>query len=185
MAFFGVSKPVIAKYNSADGSYSGGMSLGKLCSTSITPAFAEGSLYADNSESEHKKRFKNAAVEVETDRIPMAAAELLFGHTIDSEKKADISKTTDSSNYVGYGFVVMNTEDGVDSYTGVWVERVLFSEGEESYTTTGDNITFSTPKLSGIAIGNAAGEWREKQTCDTEAEAYDFINKKAGITQKP
>ena len=183
MAYFGLSKPVIAKYNAADGSYSEGMGIGKLCSTSVTPSLAEGSLYADNAESEHKKRFKNAAVAVEVDALPIEAAELLFGHTIDSSKKSDISKTSDSANYVGYGFVVMNTKGGTDSYTGVWLEKVLFTEGEESFTTSGDNITFSTPNLSGVAVGNEAGEWREKQTFDTEAEAYDFIKKKANITQ--
>lgn len=89
--------------------------------------------------------------------LPIEAAELLFGHTIDASKKSDISKTSDSANYVGYGFVVMNTKGGVDSYTGVWLEKVLFTEGEESFTTSGDNITFSTPKLSGVAVGNEAG----------------------------
>ena len=51
--------------------------------TNITPQYAEGSLYCDNSLGYHEKVFKEGDISLETDSVPLKAGELLFGHTVD------------------------------------------------------------------------------------------------------
>lgn len=59
--------------------------------------------------------------------------------------------------------------------------KVLFTEGEDSYTTQNDSITFTAQKISGVAVGAKDKTWREKAQFDTEDEAYSWLKTKAGI----
>lgn len=182
MAYYGVSKPIIAKYNGETEKYSEGIEL-EAAGTSVNPSFSEGSFYCDNRLGIHRKLFKQADVTAEIKTIPIAAGELLFGHTIDTAKKQETSKTDDKANYVGYGFVGCEAiDDETDVYTACWIPKVLFTEGEDSYTTQNDSITFNAQKISGVAVGAKDKTWRVKAQFDTEAEAYAFLKEKAGMT---
>nr|DAX65625.1 MAG TPA: tail tube protein [Caudoviricetes sp.] len=181
MAYFGISKPIIAKYNGETEKYSEAIEL-EAAGTSVTPAFSEGSFYCDNRLGIHRKLFKQADITAEIKTIPLAAGELLFGHTIDTSKKEETAKTNDKSNYVGYGFVGCEAiDDERDVYTACWLPKVLFTEGEDSYTTQNDSITFTAQKISGVAVGAKDKTWREKAQFDTEDEAYSWLKTKAGI----
>lgn len=185
MAYFGLSMPVIAKLDVKTGKYSNGLDLGKLCGTSVTPNKAEGSMYANREMSKHRDKFKNATVEVETDDFPIEAYEILFGHTVSEDKTTVSFCVDDSSNYVGYGFVGISAEgDGSeDTFTACWLHKVMFSEGANSYTAEGENITFTGHKITGIATrGVNTKEWYEMKRFATEEEAYAYIKTKAGIT---
>lgn len=179
MAYYGLSKPVIAQLDPTTDTYTNGMELGKLAGTTVTPQSAEGSLYLDNALSEYKKKFTKANVEVETGSVSLQAGKILFGHTVATDEET--SNTSDESGYVGYGFVGMETINGVDSFTACWLTKVKFAEGEDSYQTEGENITFNTQKISGEAIGNNDGVWRIKKKFKTEADAYAYLKEKAGI----
>lgn len=174
MAYFGLSTPYVAKLNPETEQYSDGMRLGKAISTSVTPNYSSAVLYADNAEAERVDEFVSAAVEAGVDRIPISAAELIFGHTIDASGKI-LHKGNDASNYVGYGFWIANMEDGVKKYQGVVLHKVKFTEGQESFTTKGENITFATPTLSGSATVLSNDVWRsisQKFTSIREAEVW-------------
>lgn len=184
MANFGLSKPWIAELNAENDTYSKGFKCGSAMSTSVTPNFNEASLYADNQQKEYVKEFKNATVAVGVDRIPIKAAPILFGHTV-AEDEEETSKSEDSSNYVGYGFITAEQVDGVKKYRACVLLKVKFSEGEESFTTKGDNIVFSAPTLSGIAIANNSGEWRKKSPYyETEGEADKWIQNLLGVKKE-
>ena len=182
MAYFGLSKPVIAKYDPAKKTYSNGMVLPGLVGTTVTPNSVEGSLYADNQMSEHEEFFTYASVEAEASDIPLAASAILFGHTVNAEEKSETSKSTDESNIVGYGFCQEKSVKKVKSFVACWLLQVKFVEGADSAQTRGDNISYSTPKLSGKAYADDANVWREKKEFKTEAEAYEWLRTKAGIT---
>lgn len=185
MANFGLSKPWIAALNAENDTYSDGFKCGSAMSTAVTPNFNEASLYADNQQKEYVKEFKNATVAVGVDRIPIKAAPILFGHTV-GEDEEETSKSEDSSNYVGYGFITAEQVDGAKKYRACVLLKVKFSEGEESFTTKGDNIVFSAPTLSGIAIANNSGEWRKKSPYyATEDEADEWIQKILGVKAEP
>ena len=179
MANFGLSLPIIAKLNTNTGKYSDSFKCGKAINTSIVPNYATGELWADNGKVEDVKEFKDATVTLGVNTMPENAAEVIFGHTV----KADGSiseKTTDTANYVGYGFVAKEINEGKTQYRGCILLKVKFQEGEESYNTKGGNITFNTPTLSGsavpIGVGDDKEEWKIKSPFfDTEKEAYEWI----------
>ncbi len=160
MAYFGLSNPYMAKLDPQAETYSNGFKCGKAISTSVTPNYSSASLYADNAEAERVDEFVSATVEVGVDRLPAEAASTVFGHTVDGTTGEITHKGNDSSNYVGYGFWVANMEDGAKKYQGVILHKVKFTEGQESFQTKGENITFANPSLSGSATVLSNDKWR-------------------------
>lgn len=158
MAYYGLSNPYMAKFNPETETYSDGFKCGKAISTNITPNYSTASLYADNAEAERVDEFVNATVEVGTDRLPAVAAEILFGHSTDGDGSI-VKNMEDVANYVGYGFYQSSMEDGVKKYQACIVCKVKFTEGQTSYQTKGENITFQTPNLTGAASAKKNGDW--------------------------
>lgn len=183
MANFGLSYPWIAKLNTETGKYSDAFKCGKAVSTSVTPAYNEASLYGDDQEIENVKEFKNASVSVGTDRLPIQASKILFGHSV-AENGEENNNIEDSANYVGYGFVTSEKLDGKTKFRACVLLKVLFSEGEDSFETKGDSITFKTPTISGTATAVENGDWRKKSPYfDTKSEADKWIQDQFGVTE--
>lgn len=181
MANFGLSLPTIAKLNTNTGKYSDRFKCGKATNTSVVPNYATGTLWADNRKAEDVKEFKDATVTLGVDSMPIKASDVVFGHKVNEDGTIS-DRATDEGNYVGYGFVGREMKEGKKQYRGCILLKVKFQEGEESYSTKGDNITFGTPTLTGsaeqIGVGTNKEEWRIKSPFfETEAEAEDWINK--------
>ena len=183
MAFYGTSSAVFSQYDVTTKTYKNGFILESV-GTTVNPAFVEGSFYCDNRLGIHRKLFKNAAVDAEVNTIPIKAAEVLFGHEINAEEKTETAKTDDKANYVGYGFIGTDAIDSAtDEHIACWIPMVIFEEGENAFSTTGENLTFTAQKLSGTAIGDSQKVWREKKIFSTEAEALTWLKTKANITE--
>lgn len=184
MANFGLSHPWIAKLNTETGKYSGAFRCGKAVNTSVSPNYNEASLFADNQEQEHVKEFKNAAVNLVTDSMPVAAASVAFGHYV-NESGEETSNTNDEGNYVGYGFITKERVNGIIKNRACVLLKVLLTEGEESYDTKGDSIVFKNPSISGIAMALENGDWRKKSPYfDTEEEADKWIQTQLDVIEK-
>lgn len=184
MANFGLSKPWIASLNPETNTYTGAFKCGKAVNTTVTPNYNEGQLFADNQQTENAKEFKNAAVAMGVDSLPAKATEVMFGHKVE-EDGTEVSNAEDEAAYVGYGFITTEMQNGVKKYRACLLHKVKFTEGEESYTTKGDTITFSTPNLTGIAFANNTGDWRTKSPyLDTEAAADAWIQEKLGVKEQ-
>lgn len=184
MANFGLSKPWIAKYNPETNKYSNGFKCGKAINTAVTPNFNETPLYADNQQTENVTEFKNANVTLGVDRMPVVAASVLFGHTV-NEAGEEISKTGDSAGYVGYGFITAEMLDGAKKFRACVLHKVQFKEGEDSFETKGDSIVFKTPTLSGVAMGTTNENWRTKSPYfDTEEKADAWIQTKLNVLEQ-
>lgn len=182
MANFGLSKPWIAKLDPSTDTYSDAFKCGKAVNTTVTPNTNEGQLFADNQQTENVTEFKNASVVLGTDRLPVQAGNVLFGHNTQKDG-SEVSNSDDASSYVGYGFITMEILDGVKKYRACILHKVKFAEGEESYQTKGDSITFSTPSLSGTALANNSGDWRTKSPYfETEDKADAWIKEKFNVT---
>jgi hypothetical protein len=182
MAYFGLRNPVIAKYNRSTGVYSNGFICGKAVSLEVNPNYSEGSLYGDDEQAEYEKAFINANVTLGTTTLPLAAAEVVFGHTVDSETNEVIKKTTDESEYVGVGVVIDEVVDGVKKYFALIITCAQFSEGAESFQTKGESITFGNPSIAGLAIGDINSQWQIKKPYDTATEALNFIKTTFGMS---
>lgn len=186
MAYVGLAKPTVAKLDESSGipKYTDGFTCGKAMALDISPQYAEGSLFADNKKSEYDKEFKYADVTLGTDTLPIQAHTVMFGHTVAKEGESGTSiknRTTDSSNYVGLGIYMDEKVDGLKKYVAMWIYKVKFAEGQESFKTKGDNIEYQTPSIAGQAIGIDDNLWKETMIYDTEKEARDWIDEMAGI----
>lgn len=184
MAYYGLSNPWIAKLDPETSKYLEGFKCGTAVGTEVNPQYNESKLYGDNVLQESLKEFKYADVTLTTTSMPIEAANVVFGHTIDKTKKSIVYNASDEANYVGYGFFASEMINGKATYIAVVLPKVKFSEGTESYTTKGDSIEFKTPSLSGNAMADATGNWKKKQTFDTEAEAIAYIKKELNITDE-
>lgn len=176
---FGLSKPIIAKYNydESDGtvSYSDLFQCGEAVNTTVTPNYANAKLYGDNKVVEEVNEFTNATLSLGVTKMPLKAANILFGHTIEDDTElTETSNVNDTANFVGYGFVTKNS-DG--TYDACVLLKCKFAEGEDSYSTKGESITFKQPTLSGSALASDAdNNWRKKKFgFTTEALAETWI----------
>ena len=181
MAYYGLSHPIIAKLDAATGTYKNGFQCGKAVETTVTANYNEASLYGDNELAEYAKVFKDADITAGVTTLPLQALEIMFGHKVDVDKKSVEFGTGDIANDVGYGFYASESINGITSYIACFLPKVKFTEAEESYTTRGDSIEFKTPSVSGKAAPDVNGNWKYKQTFETEEEAIDWLKTKAGI----
>lgn len=183
MPNFGLSKPWIAQYVSK-GHYKNAFRCAEAVNTNVTPSYNEASLFGDNREVENVKEFKNASVALGVTRLPRIAAKIVFGHDV-SDDGTETSNAEDSGEYVGYGFITAEMEDGRKKYRACFLPKVKFSESEESYETKGDSISFKTPTLNGTAITDIDGTWRRKSPIyDTEDEADKWLQVQIGVLEK-
>lgn len=182
MANFGLSKPWMAELDEATGTYKNAFKCGRAINTSVTPNYVEGQLFADNKKVENVREFKDANVALGVDRMPVEASEIIFGHKVD-ENGEEVSRTDDSPNFVGYGFITKEMDNGKKRFRSCLLLKVKFVEGEESFETKGDSIVFKTPTLNGTASGISSGEWRRKSPIfDTEEEADEWIQTQLGVS---
>lgn len=183
MANFGLSKPWMASLNPSTGAYSNAFKCGRAVNTSVVPNYNNGKMFADNQQVEDVSEFINASVTLGVDALPATAPSVLFGHTV-GEDGTETSAANDSGTYVGYGFITNEVVDGVKKYRACLLLKVKFTEGEESYQTKGDSITFANPNLAGTALAVESGEWRKKSpyfTTETAADAW--LQEELGVEQ--
>lgn len=180
MAFIGLRKPYVAKYNKAQKTYSDGFRYAHAISVNITPNYTEASLYGDDVQTEYDKEFVNAAVSFGSTHTPIDAASTMFGHTVDGDNVK--YKTTDEANYVGLGFIAPEKIDGEKKFVGLVVLCAKFTDPGDDFATKGDQIQYKTPTIDGLAVAaDDEGNWKETEKFDTEAEAAAFVCNKLNI----
>lgn len=179
MAYIGLRKPIIGLRKGA-GSYEEPYAFGKAIGITVTPNYAEGSLYADDIQSEYDKEFVSAETTLNTDTIPIKARESVFGHKM-NETEVEFA-ADDESNFVGVGWISVEKLDGKKSYTGNFLPKVKYAEPSEEYTTKGENIEYKTPSITGRALAEEDGKWKYVKSFDTEKEALDYVYGKFKIS---
>ena len=131
------------------------VTIGKMIEVTVKPNFKEALLYADDEIAEQIREFDNAEVTLNIDEIAIEAAVEIFGL-----KKSELKEYTavfvtedgsTDSNYGTYGFIYASIKDGTTSYNVYMLHRVKFELPEDKIQTKGENITFSTPTISGKA----------------------------------
>lgn len=183
MANFGASKPWIARLNGKTGAYESAFKCGELVNTSINPQYNTGSLYGDNRKVEEIRLFKTADITLGVTRIPVQAAEIMFGHKI-MEDGSEVKNTGDDGNYVGYAFITQEMESGAGKFRACLICKAKFNEGQVDYETQGENISFKTPSISGSALSKDNGDWCIKSPYfETEDETEAWIKKQLGVVE--
>lgn len=184
MAYYGLSNPYIAKLDVSTNKYTDGFKCGAAVGTEIKPQYNEAKLYGDDTLQESAKEFKYADVTLNTTYMPIEAADVMFGHKVDTETNKITYNANDEANYVGYGFFAKEMVQGKTSFIAAIIPKIKFAEGDDSYTTKGDSIEFKTPSLSGTGMANSEGVWKVKETFTTETEAISFIKEYLNITEE-
>ncbi|MBQ3603949.1 MAG: major tail protein [Clostridia bacterium] len=181
MAQYKACFPIIAKLKD-DGTYSDAVILGKMIKTDVSPKTTEGKLYGDDSIAEDVKEATGADVTLNTTTIPSKAYPILFGTTVGEDGTEDYS-TDDNGSYVGYGYVTGEIVNNKSSYKLTWLPKVKFALPPESVETKGENITFTTPSISGFAYPTGEkNRWRQRKPFSTAAEAIAALKTLANYT---
>lgn len=185
MAYVGLRKPIVAAMQ-PEGGYGEPFACGKAIGITVTPSFAEASLYADDIQAEYDKEFKYADVTLNTSTLPLEAHERMFGHKIGGNSESEINyNANDEQSYVGMGWISSEKIDGKRKYVGNFLNKAKFSEPSEDYSTKGDNIEYKTPSISGRALALDNGDWKKADSFETEKEAVAYVYKLFGKELKP
>ena len=180
MAFVGLRKPFVAKYDKATKQYSDGFRYSHAVSLSINPNYAEASLYGDDAQQEYEKSFTNATISLGTTSTPIQAASVMFGHKVEGKKVT--FKATDEANYVGMGIIAPERVDGVSQFVALIVLCAKFADSNEQYQTKGDQLQFNTPTIEGSAISaDDDANWKVTEIFDKEEDAEAFIKEYLNI----
>lgn len=179
MAYIGFRKLMAATLNN-DGTYGTPAAIGKAISMTVTPNFAEASLYGDDLMVEHDEAFTDADLTLGSTYMPVAMYNTLFGHTVTT---TDVTfDVDDSTPYVGIAAYAPKKVDGTTYYEAIFLVKCKMTEPEMSFETKGDSITYNTPEISGKAMTDSNGVWKYTSLCATEAAAVTWINSKFGYT---
>lgn len=184
MAYIGLRKPIIGKRTAAK-KYGKPFAFGKAVALQVTPNYAEGQLYADDVQAEYDKEFNYAELTLGTSTIPIQAHSQMFGHKVEEQEKAVTMNANDENGFVGMAWITVEKVDGVRSYVGNFLYKAKFSEPSEDYATKGESIEYKTPSISGRALAEDDGDWKDVKSFETEKKAYDWIMKeKFGVVEE-
>lgn len=181
MAYIGVARPVIAKYEESNGNitYSEGFRFGKAIKVVITPNYEDVSEYGGINDTEEEQEFSDADIAMSTSETPGVAEQIMFGHIANEDEV--VSGVEDRANYVGMGIRVAQVVSRRKVYVAIWIHKVKFLDGEQEHETKGDSIKYGTPEIKGKALPDSNGKWRTKKRFWTRKEADEWLQRKAGI----
>lgn len=182
MAYIGLRKPFVARYNRSTKTYSDGFQYSHAVSMSVTPNYSEASLHGDDMQVEYEKSFNNATISLGTTSTPIQAADTMFGHEVNGNRI--IYKATDEPNYVGLGVIAPEKVDGENKYVAMIIISAKFADSADTLTTKGESLTFGTPTIEGSAVADDEGNWKITETFNSEADALAYIKNYLNITSE-
>lgn len=155
----GFAHPVVAKYDPATATYSGGRILarGVKCALSLDTA-DNNDFYADDvlAESENGL-FAGGTATITVDGMHPAAERFALGLPEpekvtygESSETVELYKYGDAARppYLGYGHVVTYRSDGVDTYVPTILTKIKFRVPGGSAETRGEKISYQTQELT-------------------------------------
>ena len=184
MAFIGLMNPYIAKLvDEEKKKYSDCFLCGEAITVNVTPNQNEAKLHSNNRLSEYVKEFKDGSMVLGTNRLPIEASKVCFGHEVSDDDREVTYKTNDTANYVGVGFYADEMINGRKQYVATIVYKVKFGEAADEYATKGENIEFKTPSIDGVIAGLKNNEWKRTKVCDTENDADKWLRDTLGYIE--
>jgi len=146
--------------------------LGKAISANVSITTTEAKLYADDGLAESVKEFVEGSISIGTDDLETETEADILGATVDAA--GDIENSTDdAAPWMQIGFMAVRIRRNKKQYRGVLYKKVQFAVPSEDNQTKGQNITFTTPTLTGTIAALADGTWRKKSKWFDSADAAD------------
>lgn len=194
MATIGLSKPMYAIYNAADGavSYTNGGILAKAVefSTEIDDT-EDNNLYADNGIAESDRSFAGGSLSITTDELTQEASAAILGLTAKAVTIDGLTGVTElvyddeqTTPYLGFGVIIKKKHNNAYKFRAVVFHKIMFSIPAEAATTQGETIEWQTPELSATIMRDDSEKhaWKSEATLDSEADAIKYIQYKLNIT---
>lgn len=159
--------------------------IGKAIQADISIDVNDAKLFADDDVAESDKSFKSGTIKLGVDDLSDEIQTEFLGHAKDETSGEITANGNDNNPYVGIGFYGIKKVNDVRKFRAVWFPKVQFSEPEDTNKTKGESVEFNTPSLEGTIMLDNNGDWKKENTFDTEAEAKEYLQEKAGITTTP
>lgn len=157
-----------------------GFSLAKPVKTGLNINFSETPLYAGDTLAENAKEFVDGTVTHELSDLSDDEYAKTTGASISTG-----GEVTDSGEdvrpFIREGWISTRMKNNVKSYRVVVLRKVQFTPEAEEYETKGKSTAFKTPSIKGTVMLDKDGNWRNKQTFDTEAAAIAYLDSKVNI----
>lgn len=197
MAVIGLSKPYYGIYSVSGTtvSYADGAVMGKATEANIEIDTTEdNNLYADNAIAETDRSFAGGTLTLSTDDLSQEVAKAILGLTentitgiegvTDTSVKELVYDDTQTTPYLGVGFIVKKKVGGAYKWRAVVLSKVMFSVPADAATTQGESIEWQVPELSATIMrdDSATHMWKREATFTTEAQAEAYIKARLNIT---
>ena len=198
MAVIGLSKPYYGIYSATGNavSYANGAVMGKATEANIEIDTTEdNNLYADNAIAETDRSFAGGTLTLSTDDLSQEVAKAILGLTetaitgiegvTDTSVKELVYDDTQTTPYLGVGFIVKKKVGGSYKWRAVVLSKVMFSVPADAATTQGESIEWQVPELSATIMrdDSATHMWKREATFTTEAQAEAYIKARLNITE--
>lgn len=198
MAVIGLSKPYYGIYSVSGTtvSYGDGAVMGKATEANIEIDTTEdNNLYADNAIAETDRSFAGGTLTLSTDDLSQDVAKAILGLTentitgiegvTDTSVKELVYDDTQTTPYLGVGFIVKKKVGGAYKWRAVVLSKVMFSVPADAATTQGESIEWQVPELSATIMrdDSATHMWKREATFTTEAQAEAYIKARLNITE--
>lgn len=198
MAVIGLSKPYYGIYSATGNavSYANGAVMGKATEANIEIDTTEdNNLYADNAIAEADRSFAGGTLTLSTDDLSQEVTKAILGLTetaitgiegvTDTSVKELVYDDTQTTPYLGVGFIVKKKVGGAYKWRAVVLSKVMFSVPADAATTQGESIEWQVPELSATIMrdDSATHMWKREATFTTEAQAEAYIKARLNITE--
>lgn len=182
MKKIGLKYPVAAKYEDSTGTpvYSDGTVIAKAMRASITINRNNVKVHADDDIDEIDQSFIDGAITLGINELTLDKESYLLGHRT-TETGGAISHKEDIAPFLGFGIYSKAKKDKAYEWLAHWYHKVQFGEPNDETTTEGETVVFQTPTIEGVIMKDINGDWRTKETFNTEAEVKAWLDGKAGI----
>ena len=197
MAVIGLSKPYYGIYSATGNavSYANGAVMGKATEANIEIDTTEdNNLYAYNGIAETDRSFAGGTLTLSTDDLSQEVTKAILGLTetaitgiegvTDTSVKELVYDDTQTTPYLGVGFIVKKKVGGAYKWRAVVLSKVLFSVPADAATTQGESIEWQVPELSATIMRDDSEThmWKREATFTTEAQAEAYIKARLNIT---
>ena len=197
MAVIGLSKPYYGIYSATGNavSYANGAVMGKATEANIEIDTTEdNNLYADNGIAETDRSFAGGTLTLSTDDLSQEVTKAILGLTetaitgiegvTDTSVKELVYDDTQTTPYLGVGFIVKKKVGGAYKWRAVVLSKVMFSVPAAAATTQGESIEWQVPELSATIMRDDSEThmWKREATFTTEAQAEAYIKARLNIT---
>lgn len=198
MAVIGLSKPYYGIYSATGNavSYANGAVMGKATEANVDIKTTEdNNLRADNAIAETDRSFAGGTLTLSTDDLSQDVAKAILGLTetaitgiegvTDTSVKELVYDDTQTTPYLGVGFIVKKKVGGAYKWRAVVLSKVMFSVPADAATTQGESIEWQVPELSATIMRDDSDThmWKREATFTTEAQAEAYIKARLNITE--